>query len=150
MELFESGAIVLHLADKSAALAPQDAAGRARVTMWVIASLNSVEPFVQNLVQLDVFYAGEPWTKEFRPKAEAMLEKRLTSLAGWLDGKEYLEGRFTAGDLMMSDVLRVLQNTGVLGRFPALDAYRLRCTSRPAFARAMEAQMQAFGEHAAA
>src|SRR5581483_5100926 len=99
---------------------------------------------------LDVFYAGEAWTKEFRPKVEALLDKRLNALAEWLDGKEYLEGRFTAGDVVMSDVLRTLENSGALARFPALDAYRRRCTARPAFARAMDAQMRAFREHAPA
>jgi hypothetical protein len=85
----------------------------------VIAALNSVEPFAQNVALLDAFYAGEAWTKEFRPKAEALLEKRLIALADWLGGKEYLEGRFTAGDLMLSDVLRTLQKSGILARFPA-------------------------------
>jgi glutathione S-transferase len=150
VELFESGAIVLHIAGKSEALAPRDPAGRARVTTWVIAALNSVEPFVQNVATLDVFYPGEAWTREYRPKAEALLEKRLDALTGWLAGKEYLEGRFTAGDLIMSDVLRTLTRSGVLARFPALEAYQQRCMARPAFARAMEAQMQPFREHAPA
>ncbi len=150
VELFESGAIVLHIAGKSEALAPRDPAGRTRVTAWVIAALNSVEPFAQNVALLDVFYAGQAWTKEYRPSAEALLDKRLSALAGWLDGKDYLEGRFTAGDLLMSDVLRTLEKSGVLARFPALDAYRRRCTARLAFARAMEAQMQAFQQHAPA
>jgi glutathione S-transferase len=150
VELFESGAIVLHIAGKSEALAPKDAAGRARVTTWVIAALNSVEPFAQNVAQLDVFYPGEAWTKEFRPKAEALLEKRLNALTGWLEGREYLEGRFTAGDLIMSDVLRLLGKSGLFARFPLLDAYRRRCTARPAFERAIEAQMQSFRGHAPA
>jgi glutathione S-transferase len=150
LELFESGAIVLHIAGKSDALAPRDAAGRARVTTWVIAALNSLEPYVQNFVALDVFHAGEAWVEGYRPHAQALLEKRLSALAGWLDGKDYLEGRFTAGDLIISDVLRVLERTGVLARFPTLDAYRRRCTARPAFDRALEAQLQAFREHAPA
>jgi glutathione S-transferase len=147
VEMFESGAIVLHIAAKSAALAPIDAAGRARVTTWVIAALNSVEPHVQNLVHLDVFHAGEAWTKERRPRAEGMLNGRLAALGAWLDGKEYLEGRFTAGDLMMTTVLRELVDSGVLSRFPILDAYRRRCEARPAFGRALEAQMQPFREN---
>jgi len=150
VELFESGAIVLHLAEKSPALAPTDAAGRARVTTWVIAALNSLEPHVQNFAALDVFHAGEAWTEGYRPVARAMLEKKLNGLAGWLDGKDYLEGRFTAGDLIMSDVLRILERSDVLERFPALDAYRRRCLARPAFGRALEAQLQAFREHAPA
>jgi len=150
VEMFESGAIVLHIAAKSEALAPKDEAGRARVTTRVIAALNSVEPHVQNLVQLDVFHAGEAWTKERRPQAQALLNERLAALCAWLDGKEYLEGRFTAGDLIMTTVLRELVDTGAFSQFPILDTYRRRCEARPAFGRAMEAQMQAFRENAPA
>ena len=150
VEMFESGAIVLHIANASEALAPKDRAGAARVATWVIAALNSVEPHVQNLVHLDVFHAGEAWTKQRRPQAEAMLNKRLTALADWLGGKEYLEDRFTAGDLVMTTVLRELVNSGTLAQFPTLDRYRLRCEARPAFGRALEAQMRVFREHAPA
>ena len=147
VEMFESGAIVLHIAAKSAALAPTDSAGRARVTTWVLAALNSVEPQVQNLVHLDVFHAGEAWTEERRPQAQAALERRLALLADWLGGKDYLEDRFTAGDLMMTTVLRELVDSGVLTRFPTLDAYRRRCEARPAFVRALEGQMRPFREN---
>jgi glutathione S-transferase len=150
VEVFESGAIVLHIAAKSEALSPADAQGRARMTTWVIAALNSVEPHVQNLVHLDAFHAGEAWTKERRPQAEAMLDGRLKSLAAWLGERDYLEDRFTAGDLIMTAVVRELVDSGFLARYPALDAYRCRCEARPAFGRAMEAQMQAFREHAPA
>jgi glutathione S-transferase len=78
------------------------------------------------------------------------LNARLTALAAWLGGKEYLEDRFTAGDLIMTTVLRELVNSGVLARFPTLDAYRRRCEARPAFGRAMEAQMKPFREYAPA
>ncbi len=114
---------------------------------WVIAALNSIEPHAQNLVHLDAFHAGEAWTKERRPQAEAMLDQRLAALGAWLDGKDYLEGRFTAGDLIMTTVLRELVDCGALSRFPALDAYRRRCEARPAFGRAMEGQMQTFREN---
>ncbi|GAA0335094.1 glutathione S-transferase family protein [Sphingomonas oligophenolica] len=150
VEMFESGAIVLHLAGKSEALSPSDEAGRARVATWIFAALNSVEPHVQNLVHLDVFHAGEAWTEERRPQAEAMLRSRLTSLAAWLDGRDYLEERFTAGDLMMTTVLRELVDNGMLAEFPTLDAYRERCEERPAFGRAMEAQLTPFRENAPA
>jgi glutathione S-transferase len=133
---------------RSEALAPADEAGRARVTTWVIAALNSVEPHVQNLVQLDVFHAGEAWTKERRPQAEAILCKRLTALSAWLGEREFLEDRFTAGDLMMTMVLRELADTGLLERYANLGAYVRRCTDRPAFARALEAQLQPFRENA--
>ncbi len=150
VEMFESGAIVLHIADQSEALAPRDTAGRARVTTWVIAALNSIEPHVQNLVQLDVFHANEPWTKERRPQVVASLNQRLTALCEWLDGKDYLEERFTAGDLMMATVLREIADSGALARFPTLYTYCRRCEARPAFGRALEAQMQAFRENAPA
>jgi glutathione S-transferase len=150
VEMFESGAIVLHIAERSEALSPADAAGRARVTTWVLAALNSIEPHAQNLVAIDVFHAGEAWTKERRPQVEAMLNRRLEALATCLDGKEYLEERFTAGDLMMTTVLRELVDSGALERYPSLDAYRRRCEARPAFGRAMEAQMRPFRENAPA
>ncbi|HET6970051.1 MAG TPA: glutathione S-transferase family protein [Phenylobacterium sp.] len=146
VEMFESGAIVLHIAEQSEALAPRDPAGRARVTSWVIAALNSVEPHVQNLVHLNAFHKGEAWTVERRPQAEAMLDGRLKALADWLGDKDYLEGRFTAGDLIMTTVLRELVDEGVLDRYPTLGAYYRRCEARPAFGRALEAQLAPFRE----
>jgi glutathione S-transferase len=140
VELFESGAIVLHIAATSEALAPADAAGRARTTTWVIAALNSIEPYAQMLIHL----------RESRAQAESLLNRRLEPLSAWLDGKDYLEGRFTAGDLMMTAVLRELVDSGTLARFPVLDAYRKRCEARPAFGRALEAQMQVFRDNAPA
>lgn len=150
VEMFESGAIVLHIAQRSEALAPADAAGRARVASWVLAALNSVEPFVHALVLPDLFHAGEAWVEEHRPHAEALVDGRLAALAAWLDGKDHLEGRFTAGDLMMTTVLRELVESGLLARYPALDAYRRRCEARPAFGRALEAQLRTFRENAPA
>ncbi|MBA1156351.1 glutathione S-transferase family protein [Microvirga mediterraneensis] len=147
VEIFESGAIVLYLAARSEALAPADEAGRARMMTWVISALNSIEPFVQNLVQLDVFHAGEAWTVERRPQAEAMLCKHLAALGAWLGEREFLEDRFTAGDLMMTMVLRELANTGLLERYANLGAYVRRCTDRPAFRRALEAQLKPFREN---
>lgn len=148
VEMFESGAIVLHIAARSEALLPAGSAGRAQVTSWVIAALNSVEPHVDNFVHLDLFHAGEAWAAERRPQAEAMLKTRLSALSGWLEGKAYLvEDRFTAADLMMAMVLRDAADSGLLAQFPVLDAYLQRCTARPAFARALEAQMQTFREN---
>lgn len=150
VEIFESGAIVLHIAAKSEALAPKDAAGKARVTTCVLAALNSVEPHVQNLAGLDVFHAGEPWVEQRRPQLEAVLAGRLAAVAEWLGDKPYLEGRFTAGDIIMTTVLREAVDCGMLARFPILDAYRARCEARPAFQRAMAAQMRPFLENAPA
>jgi glutathione S-transferase len=143
VEMFESGAIVLHIAEQSEALAPRDAAGRARMTTWVMAALNSVEPHAQNFIQL-----GDSVGPELRSRLEAQIMQRLAGLAEWLGEKDYLEGVFTAGDLMMTAVVRELVDCGMLARFPLLDAYRARCEARPAFGRAMEAQMAVFRENA--
>ena len=147
VEMFESGAIVLHIASKSEALAPGDAAGYAQVAAWVTAALNSIEPYVDNVVDLDLFYAGEAWTAGFRPHAEAALKGRLQTLSARLGSRDYLLDRFTAGDLMMTTVLRGLASAdGMLEQFPTLDAYRLRCEARPAFGRALDGQMAGFRE----
>ena len=146
--MFESGAIVLHLAERSEALAPSDPAGRARVTQWVLAALNTVEPPVAELAAIDLFHAGESWTKERRPQVESMIGKRLSELEPCLEGKDHLEGRFTASDVIMATVLRELGDSDILGRFPNLAAYCRRCQERPAFARALEAQLVPFREHA--
>ncbi len=123
---------------------------RREVATWVFAALNSLEPHTQALIQHDDFHAGEAWTEQRRPQALATVIDRLASLCAWLEDKDYLEDRFTAGDLMMTTVLRELVESGVLARFPMLDAYRQRCEARPAFARALEAQMHTFRAHAPA
>ena len=146
VEMFESGAIVLHIPAKSEALAPRDPAGQARMMTWVVAALNSVEPQAQNFIQLDD-RAEEEWAKARRAEVEADLVSRLTSLSAWLGDKDYLEGRFTAGDLLMTCVLRELVDSGMLARFPNLDAYRARCEARPAFGVALEAQLQVFRDN---
>lgn len=117
---------------------------------WVFAAMNSVEPFVQTFVELDVFHKGEAWVEARRPTVRERLETRLSALSEHLGDKEYLEGRFTAGDLMMTTVLRMLEDSDVLARFASLDAYRRRCEARPAFGRAMEAQLKPFRETAPA
>lgn len=150
VEMFESGAIVLYLADKSEVLAPADARGRARVTSWIVAALNSVEPHVQNYVHLDTFHSGKSWVEARRPELLEMLEGRLTALAGWLADADYLEGRFTAADLILCTVLREAVDCGVLAKYPTLDAHRQRCEARPAFARAMADQLRPFSESAPA
>lgn len=150
VEIFESGAILIHLAGKSEALAPKDPAGRARVTTWIIAGLNSVEPFAQNLATLDSFHVGQPWVEGYRPVARAALERRLTSLSAWLGDKDWLLGRFTAGDIIMVTVLRELVNCGILKTFPNLDAYRERGEARAAFKKAMADQLRTFAENAPA
>jgi glutathione S-transferase len=145
--LFESAAIVLHIAGRSEVLLPADPAGRARVTAWMFAAMNSVEPYISNLVSIDLFNANKEWAKLRRPAALDALQGRLAQLAGRLDGRGYLEGRFTAADLLMTTVLRNLRHTDLVAQLPALEAYQRRCEARPAFQRALADQMNTFAEH---
>jgi glutathione S-transferase len=116
----------------------------------VLAALNSVDPHVQNYVHLDSFHAGKSWVEARRPELLEMLESRLASLAGWLGDADYLEGRYTAADLVLCTVLREAVDCGVLARYPTLDAHRQRCEARPAFARAMADHLRPFAENAPA
>jgi glutathione S-transferase len=149
LALFESGALVLRIAERSPALLPTDPAGRARAICWMFAALNSVEPQVENLAMIDLFYPDEEWAKLRRPGAEEMANKRLAAVARRLDGRDYLEDRFTAGDLLMTTVLRNLRHTDMVARYPALKAYQERCETRPAFQRAVRDHMAVFGRVAA-
>jgi len=142
--LFESGAIALYVAEKSEKLLPSDRIARERATAWVFAALNSVEIWIQQLASIDFFHAKEEWTKAWRPQIEKLVRDRLDMLENVLDGKDYLEGRFTVGDLMMADVLRILDHTDLLRGYPRLSAYKRRCEARPAFQRAMKAQLDGF------
>jgi len=146
--LFETGAILLHVAERSEVLMPADATGRERARTWVFAALNSIEPHVQNLAVIDLFCANDEWAKLRRPGAVAFLNTRLRDLSTWMEGREYLEDRFTAGDLMMTTVLRILRHTDLLKEQPLLEAYRLRCEARPAFVKALADQMATFEKHA--
>ena len=144
--LFESGAIVLHIGERSEALLPKDADARARATQWLIAALNSIEPHIMTVAGIDLFHADKEWAKLRRPSAVDFARHRLGSLAAALGDKPYLDGeRFTAGDLMMATVLRIVPP---LVDDPRLSAYVERCTARPAFRRALDAQMGDFKQAA--
>jgi glutathione S-transferase len=143
--LFESGAILLHIAAKSEALLPKDPLAQARATQWLIAALNSVEPSLVNLFLIDVVFAKEEWAKLRRPGALEFAKRRLTGLSNSLGDKPYLDGdRFTVGDLMMATVLRIPAYTNIVTSDARLGAYLERCTNRPAFKRALDAQMGDF------
>ena len=144
IRLFESGAIVLHIAERSPALMPRNAAGRARTAAWVFAALNSVEPMVSELATIDLFHAEADWARLRRPEVEAKVRGRLGRLADRLADQDYLEDRFTAGDLMMTTVLRILRHTDIVAADPVLAPYQARCEARPAFKRALDAQLAAF------
>jgi glutathione S-transferase len=141
--LFESGAIVLHVAEKSALL-PEDPAARARAKAWVFAALNSVDPDIIALGDIDHFAADEAWGKERRPALEGMVKTRLNDVASHLAGREFLVERFSAADIMMIMVLRALRHTPLVSDIPVLRAYRDRCEARPAFQRALKGQLDAF------
>jgi len=146
--LHESGANVLYIAEKSEALLPQDRIGRARAIAWTYSALNTIEPIVQELGSIDFFHANEEWTKARRPQVEQFLRLRLGQLSEALGAKDYLEGRFTVGDLLMSDVLPMLNHTSILDDFPPLKAFRERCEARPGFQRALKAQVEGFTQTA--
>ena len=143
--LFESGAIVLHIGERCETLLPKEAGARARATQWLVAALNSIEPFLMNIALIDLFYANEEWAKLRRPGAVAFAQRRLSALSKSLGEKPFLDGeRFTAGDLMMTTVLRILKHTDLVSSDRCLAGYVERCTARPAFKRALDAQLGDF------
>ena len=144
VQMFESGAMVLRIAERSERLMPRTAQGRARVLTWVTAALNSVEPFVFDLVDIDTFNPDAEWGRLRRPQVIETLRARLAALAGWLGDKDYLEGDFTAADIVMATVLREVSDDALMAEFPTLAAYRDRCTARPAFQAAHAAQLASF------
>lgn len=145
---FESGAILLYIAEKSPVLMPKDSVGAIRARTWLFAAINSVEQFVQNLATIDLFNAEKAWAIERRPEVLEMLRERLRDLNTWIDGREYLEDKFTVGDLTMATVLRILRHTDILEKeFPQLHTYLKRCEARPAFKKALEDQMKVFAEN---
>ncbi|MGN6154189.1 MAG: glutathione S-transferase family protein [Sphingomicrobium sp.] len=145
LQIFESGAIVQYIGEKSEALLPSDTAGRFRAIQWTYAAVNSVEPALMNVVLVDVFYANEEWAKLRRPGAADFARLKLRRISDWLGDKQWLEGdRFTIGDLMMVTVLRLLRHTDMVAEFPSLAAYLNRGESRPAFKRALADQLAVF------
>jgi glutathione S-transferase len=146
LKLFESGAIVLRIADRSENLLPGDPAARARAVEWMFAALNTIEPPIAHLGTIDLFCPDQEWAKLRRPDAEAAVKKRLGELAAAMGEGPFLDGpRLTAGDLMMATVLRILRHTELVAGAGLAD-YLGRCESRPAFQRALAGQMAAFGE----
>ena len=145
--LFESGAIVLHIGERSETLLPKDPFARARATQWLIAALNSIEPFLMNVALIDLLYANEEWAKLRRPGAVDFAKRRLAGLSKSISDKPYLDGnRFTAGDLMMATVLRIMPE--LTNEHANLAAFVQRCTARPAFKRAYDAQIGDFKQAA--
>jgi glutathione S-transferase len=144
LTLFESGAIVLHLAERHGVLLPRDPAGRARATEWLFAALNTVEPPIMDHAIAILFERGKPWSKPRLPAIEARIAKRLGEVAARLGERRWYDGAFSIGDLMMVAVLRIMADSALLTAHPLLVAYVGRGTARPAFQRALAAQLAGF------
>lgn len=144
LALFETGAIIFHLAERHATLMPQDASGRSRTIAWIFAALNTVEPPIIELEQAQHWERDKIWNNERLPMLENRIRMRLDDLSSRLGEAEWLDGKFSAGDLMMIMVLRRLAGTGVVEEYPNLSAYVARGTMRPAYKRAFEDQLAVF------
>ncbi|WP_432768911.1 MAG: glutathione S-transferase family protein [Sphingopyxis sp.] len=142
--LFESGAILLHLAARDPRLLPAGVQARADATAWVFAALNSVEPMMFELGNVDIFAKDEEWAKLRRPGLVDFIRGRFARLSDALGDKPYLVGDFSIADIAMATVLREGVEAGLVAEHPRLAAYLDRCTARPAFKRAMDAQLASF------
>ena len=150
--MFESGAIVLHIAERSPALMPVDSHGRERVRTWTLAALNTIEPPIAMLGFMQLQPGGvAEGAQPLRDTIAGWVGMRLDNLVAFLDEREHLVAeRFTAADLMMTTVLRMLRDTDLVAQRPTLAAYRDRAQARPAFRKALDAQLAAFARHAPA
>lgn len=137
--LFESGAIVLHIAERHAGLLPDDANARARAITWMFAALNTVEPPILDLATTKLLERDKPWYEQRLPIVEDRVRDRLGELSGRLGGADWLDAAFSAGDLMMVAVLLRLKASGMLDEYPNLSAYVARGEARPAYRRACDA-----------
>jgi glutathione S-transferase len=150
LTLFESGAIVFHIAERHAGLLPKDANARARAITWLFAALNTVEPPLTEITVAKLFERDKPWSEQRWPLVEERARKPLGDLSTRLGESEWLEGTFTVGDLMMAGVLFRAKVSGILDSYPNLLAYVARAESRPAFKRALADQFAVFTRNAAA
>ncbi len=142
--LFESGAIVLHIAERHAGLLPDDANARARAITWMFAALSTVEPPILDLSIAKIVEKDKPWFEQRLPVVLDRLRDRLDKLSDRIGDAEWLDGAFSAGDLMMVAVLLRLKPSGMLGNYPGLAAYVARGEARPAYKRAFDAQLKVF------
>jgi glutathione S-transferase len=142
--LFESGAIVLHLAEQHAGLLPVGPDARMRAVMWVFAALNTVEPPIVERSMAWVLEREQPWYAQRLVMLDERVRMRLSQLSAWLGAAAWLDGGFSVGDLMMVSVLLRLKSSGLLDEYPLLVAYVARATQRPAYQRAFAAQLAVF------
>lgn len=144
LALFETGAIIFHIAERHAGLLPGDANARARAIMWMFAAVNTVEPPIIELSNAKILESDKPWNKERLPILQDRVRERLKQLSAYLGDAEWLDGGFSAGDLMMVHVLDRLKASGLLDEYPNLAAYVARGEARPAYKRAFAAQLAVF------
>ena len=144
LTLFESGAIVLHIAERHEGLLPHDANARARAIAWMFAALSTIEPPIVELTMAMLFERDKSWSAERLPMLQDRVRVRLGELSARISGADWLDGAFSAGDLMMVTVLRRLNTSGLLDEYPEIAAYVARGEARPAFRRAFEAQFAVF------
>ncbi|WP_041926936.1 glutathione S-transferase family protein [Methylocystis sp. SC2] len=144
LALFESGAIVFHIAERHAGLLPDDANARARAITWMFAALSTMEPPIIDLAFARLLERGEAWYEQRLPVVEERVRHRLGQLSLRLGDADWLDGPFSAGDLMMASVLLRLKASGLLDQYPNLSAYVARGEARPAYKRAFEAQLAVF------
>jgi glutathione S-transferase len=142
LALFETGAIVFHIAQRHAGLLPVDANARARAITWMFAALNTVEPPILEFATatVPVLEGDKPWSRDRLPLVAARIRERFRQLSARLGGADWLDGAFSAGDLMMASVLLRARASGILDEFPNLAAYVARGEARPAYKRAFDAQ----------
>jgi glutathione S-transferase len=141
LALFETGAIVFHIAQRYAGLLPDDANARARAITWMFAALNTVEPPILDLVTAKIFEGDRPWRDARLPLVEERVRARFKQLSARLGDADWLDGAFSAGDLLMVSVLLRSKSSGILDEFPNLAAYLARGEARPAYKRAFAAQL---------
>ena len=142
--LFETGAILVHIAGRHPGLLPDDADARARAVAWMFAAVNTVEPPILELANARLLESGKPWSAQRLPLVMDRVRSRLQQLSARLGDADWLDGGFSAGDLMMAHVLLRLRPSGLLDEYPNLAAYVTRCETRPAYQRAFAAQMAVF------
>ncbi|MBB2796774.1 UNVERIFIED_ORG: glutathione S-transferase [Rhizobium pisi] len=144
LTLFESGAIIFHIAERHTGLLPDDANARARAIAWMFAALNTVEPPIVDHSLTRILERGQPWYEQRLHALEESIRKRLDSLSARLGDAEWLDGAFSAGDLLMVSVLLRLRSSNILDAYPNLAAYVARAEARPAYQRAFAAQLAVF------
>lgn len=147
VRIFESGAILQYIGEKDERLLPREPQERFRAIQWTYAALNSVEPAVSTLLGIVLFHADQEWAKLRRPGAEDLVRLKLKRISDWLGDAEWLEDRFTIGDIMMVTVLRFFKDVGLVAEYPNLKAYVERAEARPAFQQALTDQLATFRAH---